>query len=140
MPRPIRDCIRIDPCRLAIVAVSFADPVLFFWRTNLIYVLAVITAKSGQREQILDAFHANSPTVRAEAGCIEYRAAVDAENALPMQTPYGEDTFVVVEKWQDMESLRAHAAAPHMAAYSAATKGWVANRTIHILSPVPAES
>jgi quinol monooxygenase YgiN len=106
----------------------------------LIYVLAVITAQPGQREKILDAFHANSPTVRAEAGCIEYRAAVDAEDALPMQTPYGEDTFVVVEKWQDMECLRAHSTAPHMAAYSAATKGWVASRTIHILSPVPAES
>jgi quinol monooxygenase YgiN len=106
----------------------------------LIYVLAVITAKPGQREDILKAFHANSPTVRAEAGCIEYRATIDAENAPPMQTPYGDDTFVVVEKWEDMEALKAHAAAPHMAAYAAATKGWVASRTIHVLSPLPAGS
>lgn len=106
----------------------------------MIHVLAVITAKPGQREEILKAFNANAPTVRDEAGCIEYLATVDAENALPMQTPYGEDTFVVIEKWRDMEALRAHAAAPHMATYGAATRDRVASRTIHILSPVPAES
>ena len=106
----------------------------------MIYVLAVITAKPGQREEVLKAFHANSPNVQAEAGCIEYRAAIDAEDALPMQTPYGSDTFVVVEKWEDMAALKAHAAAPHMAAYAAATKSWIASRTIHILSPLPAGS
>lgn len=106
----------------------------------MIHVLAIITAKPGQREEILKAFHANSPNVRAEAGCIEYVATVDAQDALPMQTPYGKDTFVVVEKWRDMDALRAHAAAPHMAAYAAATRDWIASRTIHILSPLPEES
>jgi quinol monooxygenase YgiN len=106
----------------------------------LIYVIAVVTAKTGQRGEILKAFQANTPAVRAEAGCIEYRATVDAENALPMQTPYGEDTFVVVEKWEDMEALKAHAASTHMAAYGAATRDWIASRTIHILSPLPDEA
>jgi quinol monooxygenase YgiN len=102
----------------------------------MIHVLAVITAKPGQRDTILAAFNANVPAVRAEAGCIEYGAAIDAANPLPFQTQYGPDSFVVVEKWESMDALKAHGAAPHMAAYSAKTKEFVANRAIYILSPV----
>jgi len=101
----------------------------------MIHVVAVITAKPGQRDSILTHFRANVPAVRAEKGCIEYGAAVDAENALAFQTKYGADTFVVVEKWESMEALKAHAAAPHMAAYGAKTKEFIASRVIHILQP-----
>jgi quinol monooxygenase YgiN len=41
-----------------------------------------------------------------------------------------------VEKWESMDALKAHAAAPHMAAYGAKTKELIASRAIHILSPV----
>jgi quinol monooxygenase YgiN len=101
----------------------------------MIHVVAVITAKPGRREEILHHFRANVPAVAAEPGCIEYGAAVDAENALPSQTKWGPDTFVVIEKWESMDSLKAHAAAPHMAAYGARTKEMIAARVIHILSP-----
>ena len=101
----------------------------------MIHVLAVITAKPGMRSTILEHFKANVPAVCAEQGCIEYGAAVDAENALAFQTKWGPDTFVVVEKWESMEALKAHAAAPHMAAYGAKTKEMIASRVIHILSP-----
>jgi quinol monooxygenase YgiN len=101
----------------------------------MIHVLAVVTAKPGMRDSILAAFRANVPNVLAEQGCIEYGAAVDAENALPFQTRYGHETFVVVEKWESMDALKAHAAAPHMAAYGAKTKEMIASRVIHILSP-----
>ena len=101
----------------------------------MIHVLAVITAKPGMRDSILQHFRANVPAVLAEEGCIEYGAAIDAENALGFQTRYGADTFVVVEKWESMEALKAHAAAPHMAAYGAKTKDLIASRVIHILSP-----
>ncbi len=101
----------------------------------MIHVLALVTARPGQRDRILEAFRANVPNVLAEAGCIEYGAAVDAENALAFQTRFGPDTFVVVEKWESMDALKAHAAAPHMAAYAAKTKELIAGRAIHILSP-----
>jgi quinol monooxygenase YgiN len=101
----------------------------------MIHVLAVVTAKPGQRAAVLAAFRANVPNVLAEAGCIEYGAAVDAKNALAFQTRYGPDTFVVVEKWESMAALEAHAAAPHMKAYGAQTKDLIASRVIHILSP-----
>ena len=101
----------------------------------MIHVVAVITAKPGRRQQVLDAFHANVPACRAEKGCIEYGGAVDAENALAFQTKWGPDTFLVIEKWESMEALKAHAAAPHMAAYGAKVKDLLASRTVHILSP-----
>lgn len=101
----------------------------------MVHVIAVITARPGKRAEILAHFKANVPAVRAEQGCIEYGAALDLDPALKFQTAYGPDTFVVVEKWESSQALMAHAAAPHMAAYAAKTKDFIANRAIHILSP-----
>jgi quinol monooxygenase YgiN len=101
----------------------------------MVHVIAVITAKPGKREAILEAFGANVPNVRAEQGCIEYGAAIDADPSLPVQTKYGPDTFLAIEKWQSMDALKAHGAAPHMAAYAAKTRDLIASRVIHILSP-----
>jgi quinol monooxygenase YgiN len=101
----------------------------------MIHVIAIITAKPGQRETVLEAFRANVPAVRAEKGCIEYGAAVDADGLGNFQTRFGGDTFVVVEKWESVDALKAHAAAPHMAAYAAKTRDLLANRVIHVLSP-----
>ena len=101
----------------------------------MIHVIAVITAKPGQRENVLKAFRDNVPAVRAEAGCIEYGAAVDVENGPNIQAKYGPDTFVVVEKWESMDALSAHGRAPHMAAYAAKVKDYTASRAIHILQP-----
>ncbi len=101
----------------------------------MIHVIAIITAKPGQRESVLTHFRANVPAVRAEKGCIEYGAAVDLDPALKFQTAFGPDAFVVVEKWESPDALKAHAAAPHMAAYAAKTRDFIASRAIHILQP-----
>lgn len=101
----------------------------------MIHVVAIITAKPGMRENILRAFRANVPAVHAEQGCIEYGPAVDAEGIGGFQTKFGPDTLVVIEKWESPEALKAHAAAPHMAAYAAKTKDWIASRVIHVLAP-----
>ena len=102
----------------------------------MVHVLAVITAKPGMRGALLDMFNANVPAVHAEAGCIEYGAAIDADALGSVQTRFGDDTFVVVEKWESVDALKAHAAAPHMAEYAAKAKDMIANRVIHVLSPV----
>ncbi len=101
----------------------------------MIHIIAIITAKPGQRETILEAFRANVPAVHAEEGCIEYGPAIDAEGAGRIQTPFGADTFVVIEKWETLDHLKAHGASPHMAAYAAKTKDMIASRVIHVLSP-----
>jgi quinol monooxygenase YgiN len=101
----------------------------------MIHVLAIITAKPGMREAILTEFRANMPAVHAEQGCIEYGPAIDAEGMGKIQTPLGGDTFVVIEKWECLDALKAHGAAPHMAAYAGKTREMIASRVIHVLTP-----
>jgi len=102
---------------------------------TMLHVIAIVTAKSGMRESILTAFRANRPTVLAEEGCIEYGPATDADGVGGIQTKLGPDTFVVVEKWESADALKAHAASPHMAAYAAKTREMIASRVVHVLSP-----
>jgi quinol monooxygenase YgiN len=92
----------------------------------MIHVLAIITAKPGKREEVLAAFRANMPAVHAEQGCIAEGGA---------GAKYGPDAFVVIEKWESLDALKAHAASPHMAAYAGKTRDLLANREIHVLSP-----
>lgn len=98
----------------------------------MIHVIAIITAKPGQREAVLAEFRANMPAVLAEEGCIEYGPAIDAPNS---PASFGTDSFVVVEKWASPEALKAHAKSPHMLAYGERTKEMVASRVIHVLTP-----
>ena len=102
----------------------------------MIHVIAVITAKPGQRQAVVEAIRANVPAVRAEQGCIEYGAAVDVENGPKFQTPFGSDCVLVIEKWESMDALKAHGVSPHMQAYAARTKDLIESRVIHILTPV----
>ncbi|MDQ2802882.1 MAG: antibiotic biosynthesis monooxygenase [Pseudomonadota bacterium] len=101
----------------------------------MIHVVAIITAKPGMREAILSEFRANMPAVHAEDGCIEYGPAINAEGIGGIQTSFGADTLVVIEKWESPAALKAHAGSPHMAAYAAKTKDKIASRVIHVLSP-----
>ncbi len=96
----------------------------------------MITAKPGRRDALLDAFRANLPAVRAEDGCLEYGAAVDADGLGRFQTMFGPDTVVVIEKWASADALKAHGAAPHMVAFAAQTKELVETRAIHVLAPI----
>ena len=102
----------------------------------MIRVVAVITAKPGRREELLTLFRANVPAVRAEAGCIDYASYADAEGFGSFQTPVGPDAFVVLESWESADALKAHAVAPHMAAYGKASRDLVADRKIHIFESV----
>ena len=99
----------------------------------MIHVIAIITAKSGKRAELLDAFAAIIPLVHAEDGCIEYQPVVDADDGGAMQSLLGSDSFIVIEKWESMAALKAHAASSHMAQYGESAGHMVADRTIHVL-------
>ena len=101
----------------------------------MIHVLAIITAKPGMREHILQAYRANVEAVRAEAGCVAYEAVIDVQAGAAGFAQFGPDAFVVVEKWASMAALQAHAVAPHMKAYAAQVKDLTAGRAIHVLEP-----
>ena len=98
----------------------------------MIHVIAIITAHPGKRTQLLELFQAVVPVVREEQGCIEYGVAVDVAQADPA---FGPDTYVVVEKWESLETLKAHSVAPHMQAFGAAAKALIAKRAVHVLEP-----
>jgi quinol monooxygenase YgiN len=100
---------------------------------RMIHVLAFITAQPGRRADILAAYRDNLPTVLAEEGCIAYEASIDATAADSGYAPVGPDTFVVVERWTSLETLRAHGASAHMQAYVAKTRPWVAHAAVHVL-------
>jgi quinol monooxygenase YgiN len=99
----------------------------------MIHVIAILTAKSGKRGDLLKLFKAIIPTVLAEDGCIEYGPVVDVAGADPA---FGPDTYVVVEKWRDMPALKAHAAAPHMKDFGAKAGDLIAARAVHLLEGV----
>jgi quinol monooxygenase YgiN len=98
----------------------------------MVHVLAIITAYPGKRTQLLELFQAVIPTVREEQGCIEYGVAVDAAKADPA---FGSDTYVVIEKWESLETLKAHSVAPHMKAFGEAAGPLIAKRAVHVLEP-----
>jgi quinol monooxygenase YgiN len=102
----------------------------------MIRVVAIITAKPGRREEFLALFLANVANVRAEKGCLEYQPVVDAEGGPSFQAKIGPDVFIVIETWENLEALNAHAAAPHMLAYNKKAKELTADRAIHVLAPV----
>jgi len=102
----------------------------------MIHVIATITANPGQREDVLKLLRANTPTVLGEPGCIQYDMTIDRNGAGAFQTEVGPDTFVCVEKWESIEALKAHIAAPHMVVYAAQTKPLVARRVIQVLDPI----
>ena len=102
----------------------------------MINIVAHITAKPGKRAEILAAFRTYLPTVLAEEGCIEYAPLVDTEGiSRKVQTPLGADTLMVIEKWSNLEALRAHGAATSTATFTARIDDLAVTRTIHVLSP-----
>ena len=98
----------------------------------MITVLASIQLHEGERAAFLEIFRANVPKVRQESGCIEYFPAVDIDAGLPVQR-LDENVVTVIEKWQDLEALRAHLAAPHMLEYREKVKGLVKELSIKVL-------
>lgn len=98
----------------------------------MIHVLASLHIKPGRREEFLAIFKANMPHVLKEKGCIEYVPTVDAASGMVDQVE-NEDIVTVVEKWADLDALRAHMQAPHMLAYGERVKGILDKVTLKIL-------
>lgn len=101
----------------------------------MIHVIATIEVAEGRRDDLLNEFRKLAPVVRAEAGCIEYGAAVDLETDIPRQAPIRRDGLTVIEKWESLDALKAHLAAPHMAEYRETVVDLVAGASLQILKP-----
>ncbi len=101
----------------------------------MIHVIATVELAPGTREKFLTEFRKIIPEVRAEAGCIEYGPAVDADTDIPIQFRIGVDKVVVIEKWDSVAALTAHGVAPHMQAYRVKVKDYIRGMELRVLSP-----
>jgi quinol monooxygenase YgiN len=98
----------------------------------MINVIASIRVKQGRRAEFLDIFRANMANILQEQGCLEYVPTVDLATGLPSQE-MNEHVVTIIEKWQSLEDLQAHLAAPHMLAYRSAVKDIVAEVSLKVL-------
>ncbi len=101
----------------------------------MIHVIAAIEVKPGQREAFLTEFRRVVPLVRAESGCLAYGPTVDVATGLPAQGPPRENVVTIVEQWTDLDALRAHLGAPHMAEYRERVKDLVLRVQLQVLQP-----
>ena len=101
----------------------------------MIHVIATIELIAGKREAFLAEFHKLVPLVRAEVGCLDYGPTIDLPTGLGAQVPIREQVVTIVEKWESLDTLRAHLSAAHMAAYRLRVKDFVAGVQLQVLQP-----
>ena len=99
----------------------------------MICVIATIKAKAGQRNALLACIEDNLSNVHAEIGCLEYQPMVDTESSLGAQQ-LDENIVTMVEKWETMSNLNAHAVAPHMLVYREKVKDIVESVSLKVLT------
>jgi quinol monooxygenase YgiN len=101
----------------------------------MIHVIATIELHDGRRDAFLDEFRKIVPPVLAESGCIEYGPTVDASTDIGAQLPPRDDVVTIVEKWESVDHLKQHLAAPHMQEYRLTVKDMIVKMTLVILNP-----
>ncbi len=98
----------------------------------MIYVIAAIKVKTEQKKEFIEIFKSNVPEVLKEKGCIEYNPTVDFEAENPSQVK-DESVVTIIEKWETVEDLNAHAVSPHMVTYHEKVKDMVESVKLQIL-------
>lgn len=98
----------------------------------MIHVVASIRIKEGKVAEFLEIFKENVPNVLEEKGCIQYVPTVDIDADLPQQNLDG-NLVTLIEKWEDLESLKVHLVAPHMLAYREKVKDMVEDLSLRVL-------
>ncbi|MAI73889.1 MAG: antibiotic biosynthesis monooxygenase [Rhodopirellula sp.] len=100
----------------------------------MIHVIAQIDLHPGSRKAFVVEFDQVVAKVRAEAGCIEYGAAVDAASDLERQH-VDPDRVMIIEKWETLSHLQDHLTAPHMLEYRERVGEMILNAQLNILDP-----
>jgi quinol monooxygenase YgiN len=101
----------------------------------MIHVIASIHIKKDRVPEFIEIFKANMPAVLKEKGCLEYVPTIDVPSGLPPQELNG-SVVTIVEKWESLEDLRVHLAAPHMLVYKEKVRDLVDKVTLKVLEKV----
>ncbi len=89
----------------------------------MIYVVVTMKIAKGRMEEFLAACEEVRPHVLREKGCLGYEHTREVESPLGIQEPIDPDRITLVERWESLADLEAHAKAPHMAPFAARVKG-----------------
>lgn len=98
----------------------------------MIHVIASVHIKQGHLTKFIEIFTANVPKVLQEKGCLEYAPTLDVPTGISPQE-LDENLVTVVEKWENIEDLKAHMVAPHMEVYRENVKNMVEKVSLKIL-------
>jgi quinol monooxygenase YgiN len=98
----------------------------------MIHVIASLHIKDGKVAEFLEILRENIPNVLKETGCIEYAPTVDVAAGLAPQE-LNANAVTIVEKWDSLDDLLAHLAAPHMQAYAERVKDLVEGKSLKVL-------
>jgi quinol monooxygenase YgiN len=71
--------------------------------SQMIHVIAVVTAKPGRRAELIKELEAIIPLQRAEQGFAEVSLTMDADGT---KDRFGDDAFVMIEKWERPRDVR----------------------------------
>ncbi|MEZ6115949.1 MAG: putative quinol monooxygenase [Pirellulaceae bacterium] len=102
----------------------------------MIHVIATIHLKPDAVDSFLAEFHQIVPLVLAEQGCLAYGPTMDLETNIPAQPDVRLSTVVIMEQWQDLDSLESHLIAPHMLTYRQKVKDYIESVQLQVLKPV----
>ena len=83
----------------------------------MIHVIAKVKTTAGRRGDFLSEFKKLVPLVLSEPGCVEYGPTYDAQTNIVAQQLAGDDTTVIIERWQSLAALNAHLETDHMKEY-----------------------
>ncbi len=92
----------------------------------MIYVVATLTIKPGSLDDVMAAVRPCIEATRQEEGCLSY----DIHQSLTQ-----DDTLVYVERWRDMDAIRAHFEMGHMATMRKAVADHITGTKIEIITP-----
>lgn len=98
----------------------------------MVHVVASIQIAEGRKHDFIKLFEALMPLVHQEQGCVEYFPAVDVATELEVQD-CDANCVTILEKWQNLDALKAHLAAPHMDQFRNDVEGIVDSLSMKIL-------
>jgi quinol monooxygenase YgiN len=99
----------------------------------MINVIASLCIKEGSLSEFIEICKANAMKVREEKGCIEYFPLIDIDAKLPTQG-LDENAVIIIEKWENIESLHDHLKATHMLVYREKVKDMIIGRSLKVLT------
>ncbi|WP_028585354.1 putative quinol monooxygenase [Desulfogranum mediterraneum] len=101
----------------------------------MIHVIASIEVRAERLDDFSQLFKRLIPEVRSEEGCLEYQPTVDLDTGLAAQE-LNPRVVTVIERWQSLEHLRTHLAAPHMEAFRKQVSAIVTKLSLKVLDKV----